>query len=140
MNTLVDRLQAAGVRLTAQRRVVAEVLDGDNVHLTADEVLAEAVERLPEIGRATVYKALNEFVATGSIREIQFAEGPKLFDPNAHIAHHHLRCHGCDGLWDQPADAHWPEPPPLIGSAGFLIEDTDITFIGLCSNCHTDSA
>ena len=49
--------------MTAQRRVVAEVLDGEHVHLTADEVHARAVAKLPEISRATVYNTLGELVS-----------------------------------------------------------------------------
>ncbi|MYU47611.1 transcriptional repressor, partial [Streptomyces sp. SID7803] len=52
MSDLLERLRGRGWRMTAQRRVVAEVLDGgDHVHLTADEVHARAVAKLPEISR-----------------------------------------------------------------------------------------
>jgi len=39
---LLDRLRALGWRLTPQRRVIAEVMGGDHVHLTAEEVLERA--------------------------------------------------------------------------------------------------
>lgn len=55
MRDLLIRLRRSGWRLKAQRRVVAEVLDRDHVHLTAQEVHSRAVERLPEISRASVY-------------------------------------------------------------------------------------
>ena len=48
MSDLLERLRGRGWRMTAQRRVVAEVLDGEHVHLTADEVHARAVDKLPE--------------------------------------------------------------------------------------------
>ena len=57
MSDLLERLRGRGWRMTAQRRVVAEVLDGEHVHLTADEVHSRAVTRLPEISRATVRAA-----------------------------------------------------------------------------------
>ena len=41
--SLLERLRDRGYRLTSQRRVVAEVLDGDHVHMTADEVLEAAI-------------------------------------------------------------------------------------------------
>ena len=49
---LLTRLRDRGWRLSAQRRTVAEVFVGDNVHLTADEVLDLAQERLPIEGIA----------------------------------------------------------------------------------------
>ena len=36
---LLERLRAVGWRLTPQRRVIAEAMGGDHVHLTAEEVL-----------------------------------------------------------------------------------------------------
>src|SRR5689334_13495791 len=70
MSDLLERLRGRGWRMTSQRRVVAEVLDGDHVHLTADEVHARAAERLPEISRATVYNALGELVSLGEVIEV----------------------------------------------------------------------
>jgi hypothetical protein len=56
--SLLERLRRRRLRLTAQRRVIAEALEGAHVHLTADEVFERAVARLPEISRATVYSEL----------------------------------------------------------------------------------
>ncbi|MFE2439439.1 Fur family transcriptional regulator, partial [Streptomyces sp. NPDC059409] len=70
MSDLLERLRERGWRLTAQRRVVAEVLDGDHVHLTADEVHARAARRLPEISRATVYNTLRELVHRAEVLEV----------------------------------------------------------------------
>ena len=58
MMPLLDRLRSRGWTMTPQRRVVAAVLSGEHIHLTADEVDVLAVSRLPEISRATVYKTL----------------------------------------------------------------------------------
>ena len=55
MTPLVDRLRDRGWRLTAQRRVIAEAMTGDHVHLAADEVLDRARATLPEVSLATVY-------------------------------------------------------------------------------------
>ena len=137
MDTLVDRLGSAGVRLTAQRRVIAQCLEGQNQHLTADEVLARAKAVLPEIGRATVYKALAEFVGAGAVREVQFGEGVKRFDPNAHRSHHHLVCTGCDGIWDVEV----PDPiNPAIGDgsdpSSFLVDHAEVSFFGQCPDCR----
>lgn len=70
--------------MTAQRRVVAEVLDGEHVHLTADEVHARAVAKLPEISRATVYNTLGELVTLGEVLEVSTDRRAKRYDPNAH--------------------------------------------------------
>lgn len=137
MSHLSTRLQLSGVRLTAQRRVVADVLDGENVHMSADEVLDRAQVLLPEIGRATVYKALSEFVRAGQVREVQSGDGSKRFDPNAHIEHHHLRCRVCGSLWDQPASGLSITILDEISPAGFGVESIEVTMLGLCDPCHS---
>ena len=88
MSDLLHRLRAHGWRMTAQRRVVAEVLDGDHVHLTADEVHARAAARLPEISRATVYNTLHQFTEAGLLREVVVESGRTYFDTNVSDHHH----------------------------------------------------
>src|SRR3954467_8435645 len=100
MSDLLERLRGRGGRMTAQRRVVAEVLDGDHVHLTADEVHARAGRRLPEVSRATVYNTLGEMVALGEIIEVCTDGRAKRYDPNARRPHQHLVCSGCDTIRD----------------------------------------
>ncbi|MGH9299452.1 MAG: Fur family transcriptional regulator, partial [Acidimicrobiales bacterium] len=100
MSDLLERLRARDWRLTPQRRVVAEVLNGEHVHLTAEAVHDRAQQRLPEISLATVYNTLNELVAMGEVREVPAAGGARRYDPNAHLGHHHLVCTRCGELRD----------------------------------------
>ena len=67
---LLERLRAVGWRLTPQRRVIAEAMGGDHVHLTAEEVLERARGRLPEVSLATVYNTLNELVSMGEVQQV----------------------------------------------------------------------
>ncbi|MCX5152396.1 transcriptional repressor [Streptomyces sp. NBC_00320] len=135
MSDLLERLRGRGWRMTSQRRVVAEVLDGDHVHLTADEVHARAMERLPEISRATVYNALGELVALGEVVELSTNGRAKRYDPNAHHPHHHLVCSRCGTI----RDVH-PTGDPLAGLPpeerfGFTVSKAEVTYRGLCPSC-----
>jgi Fur family ferric uptake transcriptional regulator len=99
--SLLERLRGrSDLRLTAQRRVIAEVLAGEHVHLTADEVLTRARHRLPELSVATVYNTLNELVALGEVRVVEAGGGRVRYDPNADRPHDHLVCLGCGELHD----------------------------------------
>ncbi|NUS71911.1 MAG: transcriptional repressor [Corynebacteriales bacterium] len=135
MPDLLDRLRERDWRLTAQRRVVTEVLGGEHVHLTADEIHALAARRLPEISRATVYNTLSELVALGEIREVNTDGRAKRYDPNAHQAHQHLICIQCGTIKDvHPEDNPLSALPPSE-RFGFDISDVEITYRGLCPNC-----
>ncbi|OPC81213.1 transcriptional repressor [Embleya scabrispora] len=135
MSNLPERLRERGWRLTAQRRVVAEVLTGDHVHLTADEVHTRASRQLPEIGRATVYNILNDLVALGEIREVSTDDRAKRYDPNAHRPHHHLICTGCGTIRDVHPTADPTTTLPAPARLGFTITTTEITYRGLCPTC-----
>ncbi|MFI9028240.1 Fur family transcriptional regulator [Streptomyces sp. NPDC053560] len=135
MSDLLERLLGRGWRMTSQRRVVAEVLSGDHVHLTADEVHARAVERLPEISRSTVYNTLGELVALGEVAEVSTDGRAKRYDPNAHRSHQHLVCSGCGTI----RDVH-PVGDPLAGLPaeqrfGFTVAAAEITYRGRCPSC-----
>ncbi|MFF0434510.1 Fur family transcriptional regulator [Streptomyces sp. NPDC004327] len=135
MSNLLERLRRRGWRISAQRRVVAEVLDGEHIHLTADEVLTRATARLPEISRATVYNTLGELVALGEVIEVSGVGRAKRYDPNAHRAHQHLVCGGCGTV----RDVH-PAGDPLAGLPeterfGFAVTEVEVTYRGLCPEC-----
>jgi Fur family ferric uptake transcriptional regulator len=135
MSDLLERLRGRGWRMTSQRRVVAEVLDGDHVHLTADEVHARAARRLPEISRATVYKTLGELVGLGEVIEVSTDGRAKRYDPNAHHPHQHLVCDACGTVRDVHPTGDPLSDLPLKERFGFTVSDVDVTYRGLCPAC-----
>jgi Fur family transcriptional regulator, stress-responsive regulator len=131
---LLSRLRTRNWRLSPQRRVVAEVLAGDHVHLTAEEVHDLARERLPEISIATVYNTLNELVAMGELLEVDVVDGPKRYDPNVGAEHDHLVCDNCHTIRDVPRS----RKPPAIDEdarAGYRVTAVEVTYRGLCPAC-----
>jgi Fe2+ or Zn2+ uptake regulation protein len=132
---LLDRLRERDWRLTAQRRVVAEVLSGPNVHLTAEEVLERAQQRLPEISRATVYNALTELVAMGEVAEVSTDERAKRYDPNPDHTHQHLVCDRCGRILDVNPGPGAVAALPDAERHGFVLRHADVTYRGVCPEC-----
>lgn len=135
MSDLLERLRGRGWRLTAQRRVVAEVLDGDHVHLTADEVHARAAAKLPEISRATVYNTLGELVSLGEVIEVSTDRRAMRYDPNAHQRHQHLVCARCGAIRDVHPSGDPLRDLPDAERFGFAVSDVEITYRGVCPSC-----
>lgn len=131
---LLDRLRDRGYRLTAQRRVVAQVLEGDNIHLSADEVHQRAAVLLPEISRATVYSTLQQIADLGELRELSFNGQAKRYDPNVEPAHHHLVCDRCGSVCDV---AHGVAAPDLVDADrhGMTVARAEIVYHGVCARC-----
>jgi Fur family ferric uptake transcriptional regulator len=99
-------------------------------------VHARAQGLLPEISLATVYNTLNELVSMGEVLEIATGPGPKRYDPNAHVEHHHLVCTGCGELRDvQPAGVD------RLGiddadAGGYEVTGVEVVFRGRCPACR----
>jgi Fur family ferric uptake transcriptional regulator len=126
-----ELLRERGLRVTPQRRAVWCAFEaGSAGHLSADDVFRAASRELPELSRATVYNALNEFVAAGLLTAIEGA-GVQLFDANVR-PHHHFRCRSCRRLFD----VH-PSGIERLGLTedGFAVERTKVLFEGLCGTC-----
>jgi Fe2+ or Zn2+ uptake regulation protein len=140
ISELVERLRDRKWRLTAQRRVVAEVLAGEHIHLSADAVYSQAQRRLPEISLATVYNTLNDLVDMGEVLEISTGVGPKRYDPNTTAAHHHLYCVGCGALRDVIPEGTDRLALPSNQQHDFELVDVDIIFRGRCPDCRTGAA
>ena len=131
---LLTRLREREWRLSPQRRVVAEVLVGEHVHLTAEQVHDLARDRLPEISRATVYNTLNELVALGEVGVVDIVDGAKRYDPNTAEAHDHLVCETCHTIRDVPRAGTRPTVPKRVRD-GFLVTGVDVVYRGVCPDC-----
>ena len=99
--------------MTAQRRVVAEVLDGEHVHLTADEVHSRAVAKLPEISRATVYNTLKLFVERGLVRQVHLDPNRCVYDSTREPHHHFQNLDTGEMIDIGPEELAFARMPPL---------------------------
>ncbi len=133
-DSLIERLRRrTDWRVTAQRRAVAEAFEGAHVHLSADEVLARARRRLPEISLATVYNALNELVALGELQPVHAGHGRPRYDPTP-TAHDHLVCLGCGEIHDVYARSRASLPPSQRFHHRLVGQET--IFKGYCRRCQ----
>jgi Fur family transcriptional regulator, stress-responsive regulator len=125
-------LREHSLRVTPQRRAIWAAFEhGAAGHLSADAILRRARRELPELSRATVYNALNEFVAAGLLHVVEH-QGVQLYDPNV-ASHHHFRCRSCNHLFDvHPTGLGRLKLP----DEAFDVEETQILFTGLCGDCR----
>jgi Fur family transcriptional regulator, peroxide stress response regulator len=123
--------------LTRQRKVVLQVVQASEDHLTANEVLDAARKVMPTISQATVYNSLRYLKEAELIREITFGNAASRYDRET-SRHDHAVCKSCGRL----VDFDLPETAELIKSAArrsrFKPESIHLTLIGLCPECRTD--
>jgi Fur family iron response transcriptional regulator len=97
---LAGRLRTAGLRLTRPRLALARLLfDGDDRHITAEQLFGEASAAAIQVSLATVYNVLNQFTSAGLLREFVVEPGRSYFDTNIND-HHHFFCEASGALQD----------------------------------------
>ena len=131
---LSDALRQRGQRVTPQRLILHRVLRQADRHLTAEELLEGAGDRLPNISLPTVYATLELFEELGVVRRLSVGTGALLWDPRA-ADHHHLRCRRCGAVEDLEAPAGTDGVLAAARSAGFAADRAELTVVGLCRTC-----
>ena len=113
---VLDLLRGVGLRPTRQRLALARMLfEGEDRHVTAEILHAEALGAKVSVSLATVYNTLHQFTNTGLLREIVVDASRSYFDTNT-TQHHHFFLEGSGHLQDIPGErlplADLPPPPP----------------------------
>ena len=135
---LIAALRDAGLRVTAPRlAVLAEMADGK--HVTADQVALAVRGRLGTISTQAVYDVLGALTRAGLLRRIEPAGSPARYETRVGDNHHHVVCRSCGAIAD--VDCVVGEPPCLspASAGGFVIDEAEVTFWGLCPECQTTS-
>jgi Fur family iron response transcriptional regulator len=97
---LAERLRSVGLRLTRPRLALARLLfDGNDRHVTAEQLRGEATAGSIPVSLATVYNVLHQFTAAGLMREVVVEPGRSYFDTNIDD-HHHFFCEASGVLQD----------------------------------------
>lgn len=122
---IIACLKGAGLRPTRQRIALAKLLfEGENRHVTAEELHDEARSAGVSVSLATVYNALHQFTDAGMMREVVVEAGRSYFDTNTSDHHHFF--HEDDGmLEDIPSDEIRVETLPAAPS-GTSVRRVDV--------------
>jgi Fur family ferric uptake transcriptional regulator len=125
--------------VTPQRLRVAEVLFGTHHHVSAEEILARLRERRRPVGKATVYRTLELLREAGLIREHDFGEGFKRYEPRPTRPHHeHLVCTRCGKVIEFVAPEIERVEREVAELHAFAPSHHKVEIYGLCSDCSED--
>ena len=134
--TPADELRGAGLRVTAARVALLEIVRAGD-HLGVDAIASGVRDRIGHISLQAVYDALHALTAAGLLRRIEPAGGQPRFERRVGDNHHHSVCRSCGAVAD--VDCAVGEAPCLTASDdhGFLIDEAEVIYWGLCSDCST---
>ena len=119
-----------------KRNAILNCLMNTDTHPSAEMVHQMLQESHPDISQATVYRNLALFKKQGKIISVGNVNGTERFDANTE-PHVHFICNNCDAV----LDLHQISVPTELSSdaeqsTGCQVQSCQLTFTGLCGNCH----
>ena len=135
---LFAELGSRGIRLTAQRRALIEVIQEASEHLDAGSLLELARKREPNIDRATVYRTLDLLKKLRLIDELDLMhlEGEKhYYEVKTKRDHVHLACFRCGRIEEFSSPLFEGLKAEISKQAGFTIRVTRLEVGGNCRAC-----
>ena len=132
-------LQGQGVRLTRQRRVILEVMDQAEQHLTADAVLERAQKIDPRVHRVTVYRTLEMLKSHGLLDELDLLHihGHRHYYESHGLRDHiHVACLRCGKVREVESDLFEELKRQVQRDTGIEITVTRMEIGGYCDSCR----
>jgi Fur family ferric uptake transcriptional regulator len=136
---LQRELGARRIRLTRQRRVVLQVMEGAPQHLDAGEILERAQKIDSDITRVTVYRTLELLKSHGLIDELDLLHlrGHRHFyeshGPRDHI---HVACIRCGKVREFESELYEDLKKQIARDCDLEITITRTEVGGLCADCR----
>ncbi len=131
----VSVLRAKGIRLTASRVAVLTAVE-ESPHVDADTAAQVVRGRLGAVSTQAVYDALALFTRIGLVRRIKPSGSSALYETRVDDNHHHVMCRGCSAIADVECPTATPPCPKPKSTDGFLIDEAEVMFWGLCRRCQ----
>jgi Fur family ferric uptake transcriptional regulator len=133
-----ERLAEAGYRRGGARRAVIELLARQECALSALEIEDRLRGSRRQVGRASIYRVLEELEELGLITRLDLGTGTARFeavDPGGDRHHHHLLCDDCGDL----VPFSDPELEKVIGRLSrrlpYPVSGHEVTLHGSCHSC-----
>ncbi len=142
------KMKKAGLRLTAPRLSIIDVLIHSDNHPSAEEIYLALRRQYKKhtIGLTTIYRTLDILVQLGIVYKFDFGDGRTRYElsegPNGFHHHHHLVCNGCGHIVDytdfidEEKELLDRTEKGLAKKYNFSIHHHLIQFYGLCEHCR----
>ncbi len=130
-------LQGAGLRRGGARTAVVEALAGHDCAVTALELDDELRRRRPPVGRASVYRALDQLEGLGLVQRIEVTRGTAAYErvePSGHH-HHHAICRSCGRMVTFEDSGLEQAIRRVSKEMPFEISEHDVVLRGRCERC-----
>jgi Fur family ferric uptake transcriptional regulator len=130
-------LQRAGLRRGGARTAVVEALARHDCAVTALELDDELRRRRPPVGRASVYRALEQLEQLGLVQRLEVSRGSAGYErvePSGHH-HHHAICRHCGRVVPFEDPGLETAIDRVSERVRFEVSEHDVVLRGRCDRC-----
>lgn len=128
-------LKKKGYFITAQRRLLLDLIQNSEGHLDVKELYRRAVEKDRSISQATVYRNLNLFKELKLVDEMRLDGIRCYYEIKTTSNHQHLICQGCGKILEFQSP-HFEKLIETVKSEyGFLVTKAELYLEGSCEEC-----
>ena len=89
-DTVLQRCEQKSLRMTSQRKIIAQVLEDTADHPDVEELYTRASKIDPTISIATVYRTVKLFDEAGILDKLEFGDGRARYEDAERDHHDHL--------------------------------------------------
>jgi len=137
LSRLAGFLSGRGLRLTGQRRVIADMFFRSEGHFSAEEIVRLVREANPRIGPATVYRTLKLLREAGLATGMNSGDGLARYESPFRRSHHdHLVCRRCGRIVEFENDQIEDLQQRVAERHGFVVTDHRLELYGICGACR----
>lgn len=137
---LAAALETAGYRLTEPRRAVLELIGGRNGHFTAADLVEAARSRRLNIGRATIFRALELLLDLGLVERLDLPSGEHAYVACEPAHHHHVVCSSCGRSAEIDDAGLRAVVDDVARRTGYLVDTHRLELFGTCPACAQGGA
>lgn len=133
----VAEIHAFGLKVTTPRVKVLRIFqEGERRHWSAEDVYQALLAEGADIGLATVYRVLMQFVQAGLLTRTHFETGKSVFELNHGHHHDHLVCVRCGHVEEFCDEQIENRQEAIAMEKGFRLQGHALALYGLCSRCR----
>jgi len=125
--------------VTAQRRLLLELLRNAKGHIDAKELYRRASNEVESISLATVYRTLRLFKETGLVSERRLGRISCCYEVKQSGDHHHLLCTGCGKVIEFESGLIEKLLDQVQREHGFKVTQVELYLEGYCKGCDKES-
>lgn len=89
-DTILQRCEQKSLRMTSQRKIIAQVLEDTADHPDVEELYTRASKIDPTISIATLYRTVKLFDEAGILDKLEFGDGRARYEDAERDHHDHL--------------------------------------------------